>query len=199
MPTNNNTVTNVSAGKPAVSGAIYRATRSANLTIPTTAGATLSADYKCMGYISEDGLKNNMSIDSDKVVAWGGDTVLPFEKSRQDDFSFTMLEVLNEDVLKSVFGASNVTVTAATTTAPKSIAINVDSDEQEEAVWVFDMIMRGNNPKRIVVPYGKITDIGEITYKDDEAVGYDVTVTALADENGNTHYEYINIGSPSST
>lgn len=193
-----NTVTNVSAGKPAVTGAIYRATRTANLTIPTSASATLGADYKCMGYISEDGLKNNMSMDTDKVVAWGGDTVLPFEKGKQDEFSFKMLEVLNEDVLKSVFGASNVSVTAATTTAPKTIAINVDSDEQEEAVWVFDMLLRGGNPKRIVVPYGKITEIGEITYKDDEAVGYDVTLLALADSSGNTHYEYINIGSPTS-
>ena len=101
---------------------------------------------------------------------------------------------LNEDVLKTIFGASNVTVTAATTTAPKSIAINVNSEEQEEAVWVIDMIMRGNNPKRIVIPYGKITEMGEITYKDDEAVGYDVTITGAADSSGNTHYEYMEIG-----
>lgn len=194
-----NTATNVTAGKPAVAGAIYRAARTANLTIPTTASATLSADYKCMGYISEDGLKNDMSIDSDKLIAWGGDTVLPFEKSRKDDFKFKMLEVMNEDVLKAVFGASNVTVTAATSSTPKSIAINVDSDEQEEAVWVFDMIMRGNNPKRIVVPYGRITELGEVEYKDDDAVGYDVTVTGLADASGNTHYEYMNIGSATGT
>lgn len=194
-----NTATNVSAGKPAVAGAIYRATRTANLTIPTTASASLSADFKCMGYISDDGLTNNMSMDADKVVAWGGDTVLPFEKSKQDEFGFKMIEVLNEDVLKAVFGSSNVTVTAATSSTPKSIAINVDSDEQEEAVWVFDMILRGNNPKRIVVPYGRITEIGEINYKDDEAVGYDVTLLAIADSSGNTHYEYINVGTATGT
>ena len=194
-----NTATNVSAGKPAVAGAIYRATRTANLTIPTTASASLSADFKCMGYISDDGLTNNMSMDADKVVAWGGDTVLPFEKSKQDEFGFKMIEVLNEDVLKAVFGSSNVTVTAATSSTPKSIAINVDRDEQEEAVWVFDMILRGNNPKRIVVPYGRITEIGEINYKDDEAVGYDVTLLAIADSSGNTHYEYINVGTATGT
>jgi hypothetical protein len=199
MPETKNTAINVTAGKPAVAGAIYRAARTANLVIPTSAGATLSSDYKCMGYISEDGLKNDMGIDSDKVIAWGGDTVLPFEKSRQDDFKFKMLEVMNEDVLVAVFGSSNVTVTAATSSAPKAIAINVNSDEQTEAVWVFDMIMRGNNPKRIVVPYGKITDMEEIEYKDDDAVGYDVTLTAVADESGNTHYEYMNIGSATGT
>ena len=198
MPTNN-TVTNVSAGKPAVSGAIYRAARTSGLVIPTTASAALGDEFKCMGYISEDGLTNNMSMDSDRVVAWGGDTVLPFEKGRQDEFSFKMLEVLNTDVLKSVFGQDNVTVTPATSSAPMAVAINVNSDEQEDAVWVFDMILRGNNPKRIVVPYGRITDIAEINYKDDEAVGYDVTVLAQADEDGNTHYEYMNIGAASGT
>ena len=181
-----NTATNVSTGKPNVSGAIYRAARTGSLTVPTSASASLSSDYKCLGYISEDGVTNDLSMETDKVKAWGGDT--------GDTFKFKLLETLNEDVLKTIFGASNVTVTAATTTAPKSIAINVNSEEQEEAVWVIDMIMRGNNPKRIVIPYGKITEMGEITYKDNEAVGYDVTITGTADSSGNTHYEYMEIG-----
>ena len=189
-----NTATNVSTGKPNVSGAIYRAARTGSLTVPTSASASLSSDYKCLGYISEDGVTNDLSMETDKVKAWGGDTVLVFQTDKGDTFKFKLLETLNEDVLKTIFGASNVTVTAATTTAPKSIAINVNSEEQEEAVWVIDMIMRGNNPKRIVIPYGKITEMGEITYKDNEAVGYDVTITGTADSSGNTHYEYMEIG-----
>ena len=190
-----NTATNVSAGKPAVSGAIYRALRTNNLTVPTTASATLDAGFKCLGYVSEDGVKNSMSIEGGQINAWGGDVVLPFEKSRKDEFKFKLLEILNDDVLKAVFGDSNVSVTAATSSAPKAIAVNVDSDEQVEAVWVIDMLLRGNNPKRIVIPYGKISAIGEISYKDDEAVGYDLTIAASADGNGNTHYEYMNVGS----
>ena len=193
MPTSN-TATNVSTGKPKVSGSIYRAARTSNLTVPTSASASLSSDYKCLGYISEDGVTNDLSMETDKVKAWGGDTVLVFQTDKNDTFKFKLLETLSEDVLKAIFGASNVTVTAATTTEPKSITINVNSEEQEEAVWVIDMIMRGNNPKRIVIPYGKITEMGEITYKDDEAVGYDVTITGAADSSGNTHYEYMEIG-----
>ena len=191
-----NIATNASTGKPNTSGAIYRAVRTSNLVIPTTASATLSADYKCLGYVSEDGLKNNIEKEFEDIKAWGGDTVYTVESSQDDKFQFTLLEVLNEDVLKAVFVDSNVTVTAATSSAPKSIAVNVNSTQTPECVWVIDMIMRGNNPKRIVIPYGKVVTIGEITYKDDEAVGYDITLGATPDASGNTHYEYMTIGSP---
>ena len=191
-----NIATNASTGKPNTSGAIFRAVRTGSLVIPTTASATLSADYKCLGYVSEDGLKNNIETEFEDIKAWGGDTVYTVESKQDDKFQFTLLEVLNEDVLKAVFVDSNVTVTAATSTAPKSVTVNVNSTQTPECVWVIEMVMRGNNPKRIVIPYGKVVTIGEITYKDDEAVGYDITLAATPDTNGNTHYEYMTIGSP---
>lgn len=195
-----NVSTNVSTGKPAVTGSIYRALRTANLTVPTTASATLSStDYKCLGYIGEDGVSNDSNYESDEIKAWGGDIVLPVQKGRTDTFKFKLLEVLNEEVLKAVYVDANVTVTEATSSAPKAVAVSVNNNEQPDAVWVIDMIMRGNNPKRIVIPYGKLTELSEISYKDDDAVGYEVTITASADSSGNTHYEYMNIGTATGT
>lgn len=185
---------NASFGKPKIGGAIYRAVLSDELTIPTSAAAELSADFKCLGYVSDDGLRHTMENSDDGIKAWGGDTVLVPDADRTDSFAFTLLEIMNEDVLKAVYVDENVTVTAATGSAPKQIAVASNSAVQPDCCWVIDMILQGNNPKRIVIPKGAITEIGEITYKDDEAAGYEITVNGKADAAGNTHYEYLAVG-----
>jgi len=177
------TVSNVSAGKAKVGGAVYHA--ALGTTLPTSTSAALT-DFDELGYVSDAGLVNSGAISNTAIKAWGGDTVLNIQTDKADTFAFTLIEVLNVDVLKVVFGEDNVSGTLAT-----GITISANSDEPVDGVWVFDIAMRDGAAKRVVIPCGKLTAIGDVTYSDSAAVGYQMTVSAQPDSAGNTHYEYI--------
>ena len=178
------TASNVTVGKPRVAGGIYRAPL--GTTLPTDATTNLGSAFEEMGYVSEDGVTNSLSPDVNIVKAWGGDVVYATDNGKTDTFAMTLIETLKAAVLKAVYGSDNVTGTDAAT----GLATTVNNDPAEEAVWVIDMIQRGGILKRIVIPDGIITDIGDINYTDDDPSGFPITITCLADANGALHYEY---------
>lgn len=179
-----NVASNVSAGKPKTTGAIWVAPKGS--TLPTDTATTLDAAFKCLGYCSDDGLTNSTDLESETIKAWGGDTVLTIQTSKEDRFGFTLIEILNEDVLKFVYGSTNVSGTLST-----GLTVTANNADVEEVAIVIDMIMRDNSAKRIVIPDCKISEFGDVVYSDSEAVGYETTVTCMPDSSGNTHYEYI--------
>lgn len=175
---------NTSAAKPNATGAIFRAPKGTAL--PTDTSTALDAAFVCLGYIGEDGITNSNTRTSNQFKAWGGDTVLTEQTEYEDTFSFKLIEVLNKDVLETVYGSTNVTGTDLAS----GLTVMANSKELEESEWVIDMIMRDNTLNRIVIPAGKISEVGDVTYSANDLVAYDVTVTAFPDASGNTHYEY---------
>lgn len=175
---------NVTAAKPNISGAVSSAPL--KTTLPQDAKTALNEAFKTLGYISEDGLTNENSPESEEVKAWGGQTVLSSQTDKKDTFKFKLIESLNVEVLKEVYGADNVTGTLAT-----GITVKANANELPEHILVIDMMLKNGSVKRIVIPRGKVSDIGEIRYKDGDPIGYELTITALPDDQGNTHYEYM--------
>lgn len=180
-----NTVDNVNVGKPKVGGAVWTAPK--GTTVPTDAVTDLSSTFDCLGFISDAGVTNSNSPSSTSFKAWGGDIVYDAQTEKPDTFKMTLIETTNVAVLKTVYGADNVSGDINS-----GIHIKANSKEQNTVVLVIDTILRDGALKRIVIPQAKVTAVGDITYSDGSLVGYDTTFSAYpSDSEGNTHHEYI--------
>lgn len=175
---------NVSAGKPMITGAVFVAPVGTSL--PTSTTASLAAAFKDLGYISDAGVVNSNSPSNTAIKAWGGDTVLDVQTEKPDTFKMNFIEATNEDVLKLVYGSANVSGSLAS-----GLTIKANSEEQNEVSVVIDMVLKDDCAKRIVLPKAKVTAVGDITYADASAIGYDTTLSCHPDDSGNTHYEYL--------
>ena len=182
---------NVSAGKPKVTGAIFIAP--VGTTLPTDSTTALAAGFVELGYASDAGVVNSESRETETIKAWGGDTVLKPFTGKEDTFQFTLIEALNVNALKLVYGDSNVTGDLTNGISIKSAAEDLDYHS-----FVIEMVLNGA-VKRIVIPSAKVTEVGDITYADGEAIGYDTTLSAVPAAAGVTHYEYIKAVSNSGT
>lgn len=181
-----NTATNVSTGKPNISGAVYVGAIG-TATLPTDATTALdSTKYTCLGYVSEDGLEANNEMDVSEIKAWGGAIVYRSLNGLDDTFSLSLIESKNVDVLKAVYGDSNVTVDA-----DDNVTVNVVAEDPQEKIWVFELALRGGKAKRIIIPDGAVTAREPITYNDSDAIAYGITVSAYPDSTGKSHIEYI--------
>ncbi|MDT3393471.1 MAG: phage tail protein [Bacillota bacterium] len=177
---------NVTTAKPKVGGAIHTAPKGTPL--PTDAVTPLTDAYKGLGYVSDDGLVNTNSGKSETLKAWGGAVVNSSQTEKEDTFQYTLIEATNIDVLKETYGDDNVTGTLET-----GITIKANAVELKEHVIIVDMVLKDGVLKRIVIPNGKVSEIGDITYADGDAVGYETTLAAIPDDTpeANTHYEYM--------
>lgn len=182
-------VSNVSTGKPKTTGALFRAPKGTPL--PTSASATLNGAFNELGYASDAGVTNSNSPNTTTIKEWGGQTVLTIASEKPDTWKVKLIESKNGNVLETVYGEGNVTIDGINGT----ISVAANADETGEHPYVIDTVMSGGALKRIVIPCGELAAVGDIVYSGSDAIGYEVTINALPDASGNTHYEYIQLAS----
>lgn len=173
----------VTAGKPKVSGAMFSAPLGTAL--PTDATSALNAAFNDLGYVSEDGVTNSVNLESTSVKDWGGNKVLTIQTSKDDQFKAKLIESTNIYAIREVYGETNATKSSG------MITVKSNATELSYKSYVIDMALSNGGIRRIVLPKAKVSSVGEINYKNNDAVGYDITWDTALDSSGNSHYEYI--------
>lgn len=185
------TASNVLVGVPdKASGGVYMSNApldAASYPISTLED-TLPGDMTPSGFISEDGVTESNESDTERIRAWGGDTVRIVQTEHTVTYSLTFLES-SPVILKAVYGEDNVVE------ADGRITVKVNSDVLEHRSWAFEM-KDGDSRIRIFVPDGQITSRGEITYTHSGAIQYEVTIEAFPDVNGDKAVKILETSTP---
>lgn len=182
-----NNGTKVAALAPKAGGGVYWAPLGTEL--PSDASTALPAAFKCLGAVSDDGVKPGRDTKTEKVKEWDGSTLANLLTDDSRNFEFTLLSALDKDVLAFVFSPENVIVTPATSTAGTKTAVMDKGGKPEQGVLVLEMKFGGKKLRKIA-PVADPVINGEEPYQKDGLTGYGVEVEALKDDTGVRVYEY---------
>ncbi|WP_457659174.1 phage tail tube protein [Streptomyces microflavus] len=172
---------NANAVRVAVTGAAYVAAPKS--TLPTDSTSGWGAAFTDIGWISDDGITESNSTDATEIKGWqGGQTVRKVISSSEMTFQFTAIET-SKTVLELYHKGSKV----ATVSGKSVLAIKAPGPDRR--TFGFDVI-DGDAHIRIVIPDGEVTETGDITYKSDEAVAYELTITAYPGPDGTVAIKY---------
>lgn len=185
----------VGAPDQKVTGAIKHApigTTLPTLSSITKEAVTLDAAFTGDEYVSEDGLTLAPALSTTDIKDWSGATVRKVLESFDGNLAWTMIST-NAGALGIAFGADNVTTEAATTTHGQQVEVALGARLPEAESFVF-LMKDGDARIVIVVPNGQVTEVGEVTFAANAAVGWNVTLSTYPDEDGNSIYIYTDDG-----
>lgn len=175
---------NVAVGKPnlEVSGGILAAPLGS--VRPTDAETALDVAYQTQGYVGEDGVTETSERSTEVIRAWGGVKVRTVQTEYDCSVSLTLIESRRAETLRTVFGDENVVVAGGVITVKRNEKV------LPHRQWVIDM-KDGDHARRLDIGYGQVTEVGDITYVDGEAISYEVTISCDPDDEGDSLVEYL--------
>lgn len=175
---------NVGAYSPQATGGVLAGPTTA--TLPTSLTDALGSEFESLGYVTEDGVTEAVSRDSEKKKAWGGQIVKILSTDHEATWSFALMETANVAGLKAVYGEDNIS-----DAGEGESLLKINADELPERAFIFDMLDKGSKiGKRIVLPKARITEVGDVVYTHQDTTSFEVTIEAMEDESGNKAYIY---------
>lgn len=157
--------------RAAVSGAVSVGPTSA--AAPTGTGGALTG-FVDLGYVSDAGVTEARSRDTNDVRAWqGGALVRTLITSGTLTYNFVLLET-KADTVKLFYGS------VITSTAADGSFLVIPTSTGGRQAFVVDVV-DGAELIRTYLPQAEVTEVGDHVYVNSDPVGYEVTITAYPD------------------
>lgn len=156
-------------------------------TAPADAKTALPNAWDTGGYVDENGISLTVTRSTTPIRDWSKATIRNLLSEFSGAITVGFLQV-DEFAAQRMFGASNVTKTAATSSAGEQIKISIGSELPPIEAWCFSM-KDGEARIRVYVPRGQMTDVNQIDYRPD--TGNVVGGTLQCYDDGTGHCAYV--------
>ena len=142
--------------------------------------------WRPLGAVSEDGLTQGFDEDSEEYIPWGYTSPIrtTITKSLRT-FGLTVWETARTTVKSLQYRLPEAELepdVGGLTTYAESA-----SPQPDRRAWWF-IVVDGSSMQGFYVPEGEISDRSDVNHKGDEMAGYEWTITAYPDAEGNTVY-----------
>lgn len=152
-------------------------------TFPTTLAAAWTG-FTAVGLLGEQGLTESRSQDTSDHYAWGSILLRTIKSKHKRTFKAVLLEDN-----AAAFGLINPGSTTATATGIDTRTVKIPVANIK--AFGFDLKDAGGSVKRILVPTGEITEVGDVVYSDGEVTGWEVTITVYPAADSTLYKEII--------
>lgn len=157
-------------------------------TLPTDTTTAWNAAFVDLGYLSEDGVTETPEDETTEIAAWqNGDVARSLITRSAIRFGFTMIETTAGGL--ALYHGGSVTGTDPSGIGEASIELAGTPNDR----FAFGLdVIDGDNDVRITIPNASIVERGEITYVNNDAIGYPVTIQANPGVGGVRAIKYFN-------
>ena len=175
-------------------GAVAMAATTA--TAPTDAKSALGNGWDTSGYVDSNGLSMSINRSMTAIRDWSQSLVRNALTEFTGELSLAFLQ-MDEFTAKALFGDTNVTKTAATTTAGEKLKISIGNDLPAVKSFCFSM-KDGDARIRVYVPRGQVTAVGDVTFVPGSGNVWPATISTYDDGTGHSIYVFFDDGTKAS-
>lgn len=169
MPTNKNDKRYVSTVRGLEGGYLFRAP--VGTALPKDITTALTDDWKCLGYVGEDGWTESVDMSSETLKDMNAEVVDTYFSEITETIAVPLMDMAPA-AFETEYGSSNVS------SADGLIKVTHDWTKLDETFsYVMELVLKNGRRWRKVIPAAKVTEVGEFQGNASTPSGREVTLT----------------------
>lgn len=167
---------NVNLGIGLATGMFY--TAASGTALPTSGSESLTS-WQEVGAITDAGITWSTGKDSDPIRNWAKEVERLVASDEGGTVSAPIMYT-SQKVLETIFGASNVEVTAATSQHGKVVSVTVEPGVSAPSAAFLFVMKDGDDVIMLGTSKGVVREVDDITFAPNEAITWTATIEAAS-------------------